>query len=256
MNLVDFEREEILSSKQIEVYARVRQFDIQEPLPDQEVMGIFRGVLRYKEAKKEELESYILDPVTGLPGRNLYDKEVAALHARFMRDQATNSYALALWDVDNLKQVNDTFGHKAGDKYLQAVVRGINSSLREGDLLFKVGGDEFAGIFFGVSEESVVEPIFQRIDKSLNAAIAILKENESWPGMNLGVSTGHALPQLGEGLLDIETIVDQRMYENKRARKQEKGREISAPILGVQKLFGRIAVRYEPPGEQTPLIKT
>jgi len=93
------------------------------------------------EKVKELLDYLVIDHTLGIPNRNYYhlfiNKELAL----------SRRYGLPLSvlfvDVDNLKQVNDTFGHQAGDEYLKAIADMLRQVLRESDLLIRWGGDEF-----------------------------------------------------------------------------------------------------------------
>ena len=82
------------------------------------------------------------DPLTDLPNRKLYDRELRRARARAEREG--RSLALMLLDLDRFKQVNDTYGHQVGDQLLVEVARRLAGRVREGDLVARVGGDEFA----------------------------------------------------------------------------------------------------------------
>ncbi len=82
-----------------------------------------------------------LDPLTGLGNRRLFDE---ALENLLSRTSLYRSVALVVLDVDNLKQINDSAGHLAGDQALRHVAQAIRASIRERDLAARIGGDEFA----------------------------------------------------------------------------------------------------------------
>ena len=62
-----------------------------------------------------------------------------------------------IFDIDNFKHINDTFGHSAGDKVLIKVADAVNHIIRTSDKLIRWGGDEFVGVFPGLREDSVVD---------------------------------------------------------------------------------------------------
>jgi diguanylate cyclase (GGDEF)-like protein len=110
-------------------------------------------------------------------------------------------------DIDNLKPINDTMGHTAGDKAIRAVARAMRSLVRADDMLFRWGGDEFLVLMFKLPEGEAS----RRMDK-LNK---ILEENgQRWIGMPLtvtvsfGVAGFESLTELGGA---IETA-DKAMY--------------------------------------------
>ncbi len=85
------------------------------------------------------------DPLTGLPNRRVWDERILD---EFRRAQRSNEpLAIAVIDLDDFKAFNDTQGHGAGDRLLQAVATAWPGQLRETDLLARVGGDEFRLLF-------------------------------------------------------------------------------------------------------------
>ena len=89
-------------------------------------------------------EMAITDPLTGLRNHRAFHEDVARELQRAGRTGVP--LALVLLDVDDLKAVNDTHGHQAGDERLQALARAIRATVRGADLAYRVGGDEFAVI--------------------------------------------------------------------------------------------------------------
>lgn len=83
----------------------------------------------------------VTDPLTGLLNRRGLDSEAAAVHANTVR--AGRPTVVALLDVDGLKRVNDLQGHDAGDRLIVGVADHLRDALRLGDLIARVGGDEF-----------------------------------------------------------------------------------------------------------------
>ena len=89
-----------------------------------------------------EREQVVLDPLTGVHNRLGYDERIEQEYARWKRYQSPLS--MMVIDIDHFKNVNDTYGHIAGDKVLQTVARHLGSSIRETDFLARYGGEEFA----------------------------------------------------------------------------------------------------------------
>ena len=92
-------------------------------------------------SKKLVEELSVTDRLTGIPNRLRLDEALEREHHRFLR-YGTN-YAVVLADIDHFKSVNDTLGHLAGDRVLQAVARCVQSTARETDLAGRWGGEEF-----------------------------------------------------------------------------------------------------------------
>lgn len=97
-------------------------------------------VLRVNLAQQRE-QAY-QDALTELPNRLAWDQAMTAEFARFQR--YGRPLALCLLDIDHFKQINDTYGHKAGDKLLRLVARIAARGIRESDILARYGGEEFA----------------------------------------------------------------------------------------------------------------
>lgn len=97
--------------------------------------------LRYQEQLRSLAEH---DALTGAANRRRFERDVANQVGRARRygEQA----ALLAIDVDNFKQINDTHGHKAGDRALKAIAIAISGRLRESDVIARIGGDEFAAL--------------------------------------------------------------------------------------------------------------
>jgi diguanylate cyclase (GGDEF)-like protein len=145
-----------------------------------------------------------MDPLTEALNRH-------AFHSLLRRPEggveSMTSGSVAVIDIDNLKPINDTWGHTAGDRAIRAVARAMRSLIRADDMLFRWGGDEFLVLMFKLSEEETSRRL-----KKLNE---ILEENcRKWIGTPVVVTVSHgvagfdSLTQLGQA---IETA-DQAMY--------------------------------------------
>ncbi len=95
----------------------------------------------------------ITDALTGLPNRAAYDRHVDEEFARWKR--FGKPLTMLVWDVDNFKRINDTFGHQAGDKVLRVIGQVLASSVRETDYVARYGGEEFVMLMPGSDQEQV-----------------------------------------------------------------------------------------------------
>ena len=97
------------------------------------------------EALKKELEAsrqaMLRDTLTGLPNRMAYNERITVEEARYKR--SGEPLCLAMWDIDHFKQINDTFGHDAGDKVLKLFSKIIVGRVRKVDMFARLGGEEF-----------------------------------------------------------------------------------------------------------------
>jgi len=150
------------------------------------------------------------DPLTGLPNRVLLQDRLQGALNRARRD--LREFALLFVDLDRFKEINDQFGHAAGDDVLCEASRRIAGSLRLGDTVARLGGDEFVVILDGLEHANTVEQAIERIQAALRDPISA-NGNQS---ISLRASIGVArYPDDGE---DAETLLghaDSAMYRVK-----------------------------------------
>ncbi|WP_170968517.1 GGDEF domain-containing protein [Psychromonas sp. SP041] len=112
--------------------------------------------------------SYI-DFLTGIKNRKAYDENIEKSVSLYRRYGTT--FSLAIFDADDFKQINDNYGHSFGDIVLKSISNVLQSSIRNGDMLFRVGGEEFIVIFPSTNLEKskqAVEKIRKNIGLNLN----------------------------------------------------------------------------------------
>ena len=172
-------------------------------------------------------ETYALtDPMTGLPNaRSLqihFDKEVKRA------SRSEGSFQLLVLDLDGFKNVNDTHGHKVGDRMLKEIGAIMKSQLREYDFLSRYGGDEFVAIVPDTDSTDVME-LARRIEETVNNFSLVVSDEEN---ASVGVSVGTAcFPIHGETFDQIINSADKAMYltkgfHRKRAAAESGGRKM------------------------------
>lgn len=109
-----------------------------------------------------------LDPLTGLFNRNALEQRLSELDGQPSNQAEGLSHALLLCDLDHFKRVNDLLGHAAGDAVLQDVAYTMRATLRAGDSIYRVGGEEILVVLPGADEEAAVE-IAERLRKDVRA---------------------------------------------------------------------------------------
>lgn len=173
-----------------------------------------------KALQHAETETYALtDPMTGLPNaRSMqihFDKEVK----RATRSDST--FQVLVLDLDGFKAVNDTHGHKTGDKMLKEISKVIRGQLRDYDFLARYGGDEFVAIVPETQSEDVLE-LCRRIEESVNAFELPVGDGQI---TRVGVSVGAAsYPTNGETFDQIIIAADKAMYMTKAFHKKRNHR--------------------------------
>ena len=159
-------------------------------------------------------EQSLTDVLTGLPNRRYLERQFAQELARAQRQQGRLS--LLVLDMDRFKQINDGFGHQAGDRALKEVAHILRSSLRVYDVCARLAGDEFV-LVLGECDPAQAE----RRRQELQSAIAALPFGPA-PGqqVQLAVSIGAAsFPEDGRTVDDMMAVADRRMYADKASRK-------------------------------------
>jgi diguanylate cyclase (GGDEF)-like protein/putative nucleotidyltransferase with HDIG domain len=170
-----------------------------------------------------EAESHALtDPLTGLPNARCmylrFEQEVS-------RTSRTNkSFQVIMLDLDDFKQVNDTFGHKVGDKMLREVARLLQTQLREYDFLARYAGDEFVAIVQDLEMEQV-EELSARIESTIRKfALRVRADHYARVGISVGAS---AYGVNGETLDQLLIAADQAMYSAKSEHKKRRRAELT-----------------------------
>jgi diguanylate cyclase (GGDEF)-like protein len=163
--------------------------------------------------KYRQLECFATtDHLTGLLNtRSLFDRLEKEL-ARCEREEIP--LTVMLCDLDGFKQVNDRFGHAAGNQVLQLFAKGLMESHREYDLLARLGGDEFVVAISGMSDEAIEEKVQAMTELAMNVGEMICKERF------LSLSVGRATHRSGKADPNfLLAEADRLMYEMKRTRK-------------------------------------
>ncbi|MCU7795587.1 MAG: diguanylate cyclase [Candidatus Thiodiazotropha sp. (ex Myrtea spinifera)] len=155
-------------------------------------------------------EAAIHDYLTGLYTRRYMQDAARAQISRINRGQI-NNFSAAMIDIDHFKQVNDQYGHRAGDQVLRAVGKAISSEIRRGDIPVRYGGEEFLVIINTHSDcdaSRTVSRILSRI-KTMHFRGPIRK-------LNITASAGIAHFQQDETLEDLLHRADELLYRAKQ----------------------------------------
>ncbi|HQV04661.1 MULTISPECIES: diguanylate cyclase [unclassified Novosphingobium] len=151
------------------------------------------------------------DGLTGLGNRQLFESVVGDAIAQAQR--GGHSFAVLFFDVDRFKSINDSHGHESGDAALIAVADRLRGAIRQHDLAFRMGGDEFAVLLAPLSDQGNVDLVLERIrtemDKPYRLPSGIIARSK--------LSVGVALfPDHGETIEDLLRKADAEMYRDKR----------------------------------------
>ena len=149
------------------------------------------------------------DSLTNLYNRT-YFNEVA--DARRFKD--CDNLGIFSFDIDNLKYLNDNHGHLEGDRLIISAAKVLDSSFRESDLVFRIGGDEFIGIIDDCSNE-LAKSLVKRIKEEIN----IYNKSIDKEYLKLGISIGYAIRDIKEDIDELMKKADDQMYKDKISKK-------------------------------------
>ncbi|MDY4373765.1 sensor domain-containing phosphodiesterase [Pectobacterium carotovorum] len=146
-----------------------------------------------------------LDPLTGLANRTLLTSN---LETALKNEPAV---CIMMVDLDGFKDVNDSLGHSSGDNILVHVAKKIKATVRSGDVVARMGGDEFALLFPGLSDKKVAGKIAEQIIHEISQAM-IIDDHQ----INISASIGAVLyPEYGLTVQDLLTSADLALYQAK-----------------------------------------
>ncbi|RZU51812.1 diguanylate cyclase (GGDEF)-like protein [Krasilnikovia cinnamomea] len=148
------------------------------------------------------------DPLTGLPNRAWLRSRVDAL----LR-QPAREVGVMVVDLDGFKRVNDAAGHEAGDEVLMVVARRMQRHLREGDLLARMGGDEFVAVLAGDDVTRAVHEMAARF-RAVVAQPVVGRTGTH----RVTASVGCAIGTVADGFSRLLRVADTEMYRAKRLR--------------------------------------
>jgi diguanylate cyclase len=177
-------------------------------LPTIELLGRMLAVLLVQELERQELQrrfelaelDALTDPLTGVGNRRAWDRLLDAEEARCRRYGSVAS--LVAIDLDELKRVNDSHGHAAGDRLLRRTAQVIDACRRAADVVARLGGDEF-GVLAVECDEPAAKVLADRLRGALEAA-------------GIRASVGHATRQPTGTLTQAWSAADAQMYAHKR----------------------------------------
>jgi len=169
------------------------------------------------------------DPLTGLSNRRSLDRQFETGLAHAIRTHG--SISVVVLDMDRLKEINDTYGHEAGDRALRAIGGVLKSTVRQNDLCARFAGDEFVVVLWDCSPEHEA----RRVQELQTAVGAHWFEPRPGVRVSLSISAGPArFPVDGSTFEELLAAADARMYRDKAGRRSRSasGRQAAAGTDG------------------------
>ena len=192
-----------------------------------ETISRIAGDAIVKSLQHAETESRALtDPMTLLPNARCLQMQFENELARASRNKT--SFQILMLDLDGFKAVNDTFGHKTGDRMLKEISKIMRGQLRDYDFLARYAGDEFV-VIVPETNHGDIQELCERMEKSVAEFALPIGDGRF---ARVGVSIGAACyPNHGETLDQIITAADKAMYATKASRKRKMAANRALPHL-------------------------
>lgn len=173
-----------------------------------ETISMARNVRSRNELREHLRRAALTDHLTGLPNRAALGTALDRLRS----GSRQRGFALFLFDLDRFKQVNDSLGHAAGDKYLVETACRVRSVLRPSDVLARMGGDEFVALFDAVPDSAGAQSIASRVLEAVSQPFTC-------DGVLLYPRTSIGIALCGDPDTPNDELIsraDRAMYEAKR----------------------------------------
>lgn len=162
------------------------------------------------------------DALTGVQSRNSYEEDIERCDREF-RDRPGGEYIFVLCDLNDLRKVNNRFGHAEGDNYISLIASALSRCMKHSTAVYRIGGDEFLILYYKVDTETVEKEI-----EALQSSCEKASETLSYTA---AVAAGYAAssPEY-RSLRDVVKTADYAMYQNKARMK--KGAAYDRSMLG------------------------
>ena len=121
-------------------------------------------------------------------------------------------------DSDDLKTVNDTYGHEAGDRYLCSIADALRGISAENKIIARLGGDEYAMFIYGAGSQAELQDYLGELEQLRRNAEVVLKNGERF---EVRFSVGYAFFEEGNDYHELLELADGRMYADKQKRKMK-----------------------------------
>jgi diguanylate cyclase (GGDEF)-like protein len=184
---------------------------------------VFHRSQEHVRATDAQLRDMALrDALTGVANRRAL--EVLAANQLLVAARDDRSLSVCYLDVDHFKEVNDTLGHAVGDRVLKALARSTKGVLRDGDIVGRIGGDEFAVVLPGAGADQA-RVVADRLAVAFASEVG---QDEAAPRVSVSVGTA-SFPRDGRNWEELLHAADARLLRAKQARAAD---ELTAAVLG------------------------
>lgn len=200
---------------------------------EHKVTGVLRDITQSYLQERKISHLAFHDVLTGLPNRVLLEDRMQ--QAIVAAHRAGEKVGVLFFDLDHFKNINDSFGHKAGDALLVAIAQRLQSSIRQGDTLCRWGGDEFLLLATGIKTQQDCLQIMQHLI-DVSAPVFQVEHHELAISFSLGAA---AYPDDGETVEQLLSNADRAMFYAKSQGRNQGAlyADLTSKGLGKQQLY-------------------
>lgn len=177
------------------------------PIENHRLQGVVNDITARKHAEEAAQQLATTDHLTGLGNRLGFERKLEQMIDASYR-RPNRHFTLMMLDLDWFKQVNDTYGHQAGDDVLIYVARLLEKTVRKSDFVGRVGGDEFVVLLDSTFQREIIEPIIEKIIAGIGQPIPIAEGHS----VNVGASVGAAVFEDTMNKDELVRRADEAMY--------------------------------------------
>ena len=202
------------------VQVNAGNYDLELPYSGNDEVGIltsaFRQLMRHLKSHISDLSDRAYgDALTSVHNKGAFDLYVRDLQEELRASPESLEFAVGVFDCDNLKTINDQYGHDKGDIYLKTASALICRVFQHSPV-FRIGGDEFTVILQNndYQDRDTLIRLFQEMNAGISAST-----DKPWEQTHISMGIAVFHPQTDDFVDDVVRRADKRMYENKRSRK-------------------------------------
>ena len=177
-----------------------------------------------KKVIVEKNQQAMFDTLTNVPNRLYYEQKIEEEFARWQR--SNSSLVLAIWDIDLFKKINDSYGHKAGDRVLKTIAQLLNKQIRKSDFFARYGGEEFVMLLPDTKAEEAL-----KLADNLRESIKNCSFHYQGEDVRVTVSCGISSFSRGDTVDQVFERADKALYA---AKDQGRNRCVSAADSSVE----------------------
>jgi len=207
-----------------------------------EVLIVVDDITEFKESQEKLRYLALHDPLTGLPNRKYLFEQLSQLIIQASRHN--RKLAIIFLDIDNFKYINDNYGHEVGDKVLLAIAETIRYHLRPGDIIGRIGGDEFVIILDDIAKLEDINIIANKLNKAIENIPNYIKSKLEIDILKVTFSMGISIfPDDSNDINELIKFADIALYKAKELGKNTfsfYSREITNKIEKQLKMLKKI----------------